>query len=114
MPLRRNNVKEEVVGLLELKGKYRFVTNMQQLGKLLRDIGEGKAQHEILLVDTSLVADSRAKAAVIIFGLVQQSRQLALSVVFIGEKDTKLDRRFRYCFTDVLSLQAKPVFVSPR
>lgn len=94
-----------MIGLLRLNSKYRFVSNGQQLTKLLNDIQKGRAHYETVIVDANLT--SKKDINKIIPYLFAVVRPRAISILFIGDKDIKLDWRMEYQITDDLKLLAE-------
>jgi len=105
-----------MIGVIQLKDKYRFVTNKQQLTKLANELSDEnrqqQAMHSIIFVDATLQADFRTSAAKLLIYIVQMARRLDMSFVFIGEERTPIDTRIKYSITDKLSVSCKPILAS--
>jgi len=93
---------------LILTSRYRFVTTKEQLTTFLSLIEDASSSLEglLVIVDSSLVT---GKAAVLLSKIVMQFRKLGLTLVFVTNLESSLDKRLQLNLTHETRMVSKEI-----
>ncbi len=100
-----------MIGILRLPSKYYIILDTKQLRTFLNIIANkpGSVQGKILLIDAMLQINPRSTTSKSICYLIMMARKLSLSILFIADEETKIDRRIEIMQTEKIKLTSKLV-----
>ena len=83
-----------MVGIINLKTGYRFVTCKEQLDALMDDAMNNNVTNQTIFIDAELVADGRTRGCLTIQTILSVWRHFNLNITFIKEERRPIYKRF--------------------
>ena len=101
--------KADLVGLINLEGKYRFVSNDEQLIRLSQDALDHRLKDEVVIIDSDLVRDGRAINSRLIERILLSWRTWRLTIMMISNEDNQPNRFIQESITHKVGFKALPI-----
>lgn len=95
-----------MIGILNSPLKYRIITDSKQLRKFLDLIQKEPkvVKNKLLFIDSILQSKPGTITSKLICYLIAMSNKLEVSIIFIKDKDTRIDRRIETFQTEKIEL----------